>query len=310
MEFVNLRKVFFEELIKFAKKNDKIISIDADSKKATLSEIFTKEFPNRSFSTGIAEQNMVTVAGGMSTMGLIPIVSTYTQFIAMRALDQVRNSVAYPNLNVKFVLSHHGLDVGSDGVTHQTTEDISIFRSIPNLKLLQPADKIEVQKMMKFFLETKGPIIMKVGKSLVPKVFNQTYNWKYGIPNIVEEGEKVAIVAVGNMVQRAINARKIIKKKLGWNTKIINMSSLTDVKSIEFLKLIKNIDLIITLEDHSIYGGLGSIVCEILGEHKPTKVIRIGLKRNFAESGSTDQLHKKYNMDESEVVKQIIKHYE
>lgn len=305
MELFNLREVYVDELIELAKLDERIVCLDSDSKEATMVDKFAKVFKNRSFSFGIAEQNMVSIAGGMSTFGLIPFVNSYGMFIAMRALDQVRNSIAYPNLNVKFVLSHHGLDSGADGVTHQLTEDISIFRSIPNIKLLQPLDSIEMKQIVKFAVKTKGAIIIKSGKSPVPNLHNMEYEWKYGYPSLIADGEKVAIIAVGPMVYRSMKARELIKEKLGFYPKVLNLSSLTDVQVKDLLKFTEDIKFIVTIEDHSIYGGLGGIISEIFSENRPLNVFRIGLKNTFAECGSPDELYQRYNMNENTIVKTI-----
>lgn len=305
MELFNLREVYVDELIELAKHDERIVCLDSDSKEATMVDKFTRIFKDRSFSFGIAEQNMVSIAGGMSTLGLIPFVNSYGMFIAMRALDQVRNSIAYPNLNVKFVISHHGLDSGADGVTHQLTEDISIFRAIPNIKLLQPADSFEMKQMIRYVAKTDGPIIIKAGKSPVPNLHSANYEWKYGHPSLIEDGENVAIIAIGPMVYRSIKARKIIKEKLGFYPKVINLSSLTYVQVDRLLKLTEDVKFVITVEDHSIYGGLGGLISEIFSENKPLKIIRIGLKDTFAECGSPDELYQKYNMNEKTIVSTI-----
>ena len=307
MEFFNLRQVYVDELINQAKNDKRIVCLDSDSKEATLIDKFSKRFKNRSFSVGIAEQNMVSLAGGMSTIGLIPFVNSYGMFIAMRALDQVRNSVAYPNLNVKFVLSHHGLDSGQDGVTHQLTEDIAIFITIPNIKLLQPVDAIEMKQMVRFAVKTQGPIIIKSGKSKVPNLHKNNFIWKYGYPSLIANGEKVAIIAVGVMVSRAMKARNEIKQKFGFFPKVINLSSLTDVNSKSVLKIVGDVNFIVTLEDHSIYGGLGGIITEIFSQEKPCRIFRLGLERTFAECGHPDQLFKRYNLDENAVIRCVKK---
>lgn len=307
MEYYNLRQVYINELILQAEKNNKIVSLDSDSKKALMADQFAAKFPTRSFSVGIAEQNMVSLAGGMSTMNLIPFVNSYAMFIAMRALDQVRNSIAYPNLNVKFVLSHHGLDAGVDGVTHQLTEDIAIFRTIPNIKLLQPADAIEMKQMVDFAIKTSGPIIIKAGKTVVPDIHKKEFRWKYGYPSLIAPGENIAIFATGVMNERALKARDILIKKHKIVPKVVNLSSLTDVNEKEVLELASDVNLILTIEDHSIYGGLGGIISEIFSQNEPKKILRIGMQRTFAESGTQDQLFKKYKMDENEIMHLILK---
>ncbi len=307
MELFNLREVYVNELISIAKKNKKIVCLDSDSKEATLVDRFAKRFSDQSFSFGIAEQNMVCAAGGMATLGLIPFVNSYGMFIAMRALDQVRNAIAYANLNVKFVISHHGLDSGQDGVTHQLTEDISIFRTIPNIRLLHPADAIEMKQMVRYAVKTNGPIIIKSGKSKVPNFHKVGFKWKYGYASVIKSGKRVAIITNGRMVQHAVNVRNKIKKKYNFNVKVINLSSLTDINEKHLLKIVGDVEFIVTLEDHSIFGGLGGIITEIFSEKKPCKIFRIGLKRNFAESGKPEQLFKKYKMDEDTVFECIIK---
>lgn len=302
----NLRKVYIDELIKLSHKNDKIVCLDADSKEPLLLSEYYELFPERCFSFGIAEQNMVTAAGGMATMGLIPFVHSYGIFIAMRALDQVRNSIAYPNLNVKFIISHHGLDAGADGITHQLTEDIAIFRAIPNIQLLQPADSIEMKQMVRYAVEIDGPVIIKAGKSKVPRVHKDDYQWHYGKPSIVSNGEKYAIITNGVMVSKALRAKQKVKNNLSINPKVINLSTLTNIDVDELLLQTKGIEFIVTIEDHSIYGGLGSIVCEILSENNPTKIVRIGLKNSFAECGDPESLFDKYEMSEDKIYDSFI----
>ena len=304
-ERFNLRQVYVKELIKHARENERIVSLDSDSREATMVDQFSSVFPERSFSFGIAEQDMVSAAGGMATMGLIPFVNSYGMFIAMRALDQLRNSVAYPKLNVKFVLSHTGLDAGADGVTHQLTEDTAIFRCIPNLRLLHPADSIEMVQMIDFAVKAEGPVIIKSGKSPVPNVHSENYAWRYGKPVLIASGEQVAIIANGVMVFRALSARKCLSENYGICPSVINMSSLTDVDVCSLLDLASGVQLIVTLEDHSIFGGLGGLVSEFFSEYRPTKIKRIGLKRTFAECGSPTELYNKYHLDENEVIRII-----
>jgi len=306
MEKHNLRQVYVETLIRFARQDPRIVSLDTDSREATLSDRFAAEFPERSFSFGIAEQDMVSAAGGMATMGLIPFVNSYAMFIAMRALDQVRNAVAYPNLNVKFVLSHHGLDVGSDGVTHQLTEDVAIFRTIPNLQLLHPADSTEMRQMVEYAIQIHGPIIIKSGKSAVPMVMPADYVWRYGEPALVADGEKIAIIANGVMVHRALTARSIVQKQANFSPRVINLSSLTDVNADTLLQLTDGVSHVVTVEDHSIYGGLGGIISEILSEHRPSHVVRMGMGRTFAQAGTPDELFARYGLDAAAIARNAI----
>ncbi len=300
----NLRKVYIETLIEHARGNKNIVSLDTDSREATLADKFASIYPQRSFSFGIAEQDMVASAAGMATMGLIPFVNSYAIFIAMRGLDQVRNIVAYPNFNVKFVLSHYGLDAGSDGVTHQLTEDISIFRSIPNLKLLQPADAYEMKQMIDYAINVEGPMVIKSGKSESMDVHTKDYKFEYGVPSIISAGDEVAIITNGTMIEHALSAKSVIDKN-GSRVKIINMSSLTDVNEDALLDYTKGCSHLVTLEDHSIFGGIGGIVSEIMSSNRPTKIKRLGLGRSFAECGAPTDLYNAYGMSQKDIISAI-----
>ncbi|MFH1995814.1 MAG: transketolase C-terminal domain-containing protein [Candidatus Omnitrophota bacterium] len=301
----NLRDVYVETLIGLAKKDRRIVILDADSKEATKTFPFAKKFPERSFSFGISEQNMVSAAGGMASCGLKPYVNTYSMFIAMRALDQLRNSVAYPNLDVAFVASHHGLDVGSDGVTHQTVEDVAIMRTIPNMKILIPADASEMRQMIIYTAARKGPFYIKSGKSKVPVVHSKNYKWKIGVPSIVAEGKEIAILSCGVMVEKALNARVCLLKDGIAEPRVINVSTIKPLRSDVLLKALKDISLIVTCEDHSVYGGLGGLVAELMSLKDPKRIHRIGLGDTFAEAGDPDKLFRKYRMDENEICRII-----
>jgi len=212
--------------------------------------------------------------------------------------------VAYPNLNVKFVLSHHGLDTGMDGVTHQLTEDIAIFRSIPNLILLQPADMVEMRQMVDFAIEHQGPVIIKSGKSSVIDVHEADYKWQLGCPSILAEGKDVAIVSNGVMLEKALNAHRMLQEKC-ISARVVNLSTLAGYDVPAILKALKDVKLVVSQEDHSIYGGIGGIVSEILSEHRPTRVLRVGLGDSFAECGPPTDLYCKYDMDEHTVVRKV-----
>ena len=309
-DLFNLRQVYISELIKLAASNHKIVSLDSDSKEATMADQFAATYPERAFGFGIAEQDMLSAAGGMATMGLIPFVNSYAMFIVMRALDQLRHSIAYPNVNVKLFLSHHGLDVGSDGVTHQLTEDVAILRAIPNVKLLHPADAIEMVQMVNYAVEINGPIVVKTGKSKVPSIHPADYQWEYGKPSCVISGARCAVITQGVMLHRALNACQTIEQKYGFIPSLINMSSLTDIDITLFLDMLGDSEYVITLEDHSVFGGLGGMVAEILSEHHPLPLKRIGLDRRFAECGAPELLFHKYHMDEFALISEIEKYFE
>ncbi len=302
----NLRDTYIQELICIASEDERIVCLDADSKEATHCGAFAETYPERAFSFGISEQDMVSAAAGMATAGLQPWVNSYSQFITARALDQVINSVAYPNLDVKFVLSHSGLDVGVDGVTHQILNDVAILRSIPNIKLLHPADAIEMRQMVQWAVEVDGPVIIKSGKSPVPEVHDKDDCWKYGYPDIIRFGCGDAVIfCTGTMIEKALEAYVLLEE---WKIQpgIVNMSSLTDVKPELIYNFVQNCSFVITLENHSIYGGMGSMICEILSRYRPTKVIQLGTT-GFCQAGTPDELYREYGMDAEAIVKVLRK---
>jgi transketolase len=301
----NLRQVYVDELIELARDDPRIVSLDSDSREATMTDRFAAAYPARVFSFGIAEQNMVSAAGGMAAMGLIPFVNSYALFIAMRALDQLRNSVAYQNLNVKFVLSHHGLDTGADGITHQLVEDIAIFRAIPNLVVLQPSDDVEMRQMVRFAVEHAGPVSIKSGKTPVPRLHAEDFPWRYGRSEILQDGRKVAVISCGNMVERALAAAGIVAERQGFGPRVINLSSMTDVDEAELLAQLEGIDTVVSYEDHSIHGGLGGLVCEILSARRPVRVIRLGVPRRFAESGTPALLYERYGLSQDLLISTV-----
>jgi len=299
-----LRKIYIERLIELAATDDRIVSLDTDSREATMADKFAAAYPERAFTFGIAEQDMVSAAGGMTTMGLVPFVNSYSMFIAMRALDQVRNSIAYPNLNVNFVLSHHGLDAGADGVTHQLTEDIAIFRSIPNLVYLSPADAVEMRQMVDFAVVYDGPVVIKSGKTMQQDVHDEDHVWNVGVPSILREGETIAIAATGIMVAEALIAREKLTA-LGINARVVNVSTLSGVGNSALFDAFEGCKLVISMEDHSINGGLGGLLAELFSERRPTRLIRLGLRDTFAECGPPADLYRKYEMDSDAAVNRV-----
>ncbi len=299
-----LRKVYIERLIELAATDDRIVSLDTDSQEATMADKFAAVYPERAFTFGIAEQDMVSAAGGMATMGLVPFVNSYSMFIAMRALDQVRNSIAYPNLNVNFVLSHHGLDAGADGVTHQLTEDIAIFRSIPNLVYLSPADAVEMRQMVDFAVNYDGPVVIKSGKTMQEDVHDENHTWNLGVPSILRGGETVVIAATGIMVAEALVAKEKLTA-FGINARVVNVSTLAGDSGDALLDAFAGCKLVISMEDHSINGGLGGKLAELFSERRPTRLIRLGLGDTFAECGPPADLYRKYEMDSDAAVNRV-----
>lgn len=302
----DVRKAYFNQLCKIARNNENIVVLDADSREPTNSYIFSNEFPDRSFNFGICEQNMVSAAAGMATEGLVPFVNTFAAFISYRALDQVRNSIAYPNLNVKIAVSHFGLDVGPDGVTHQTIEDISIIRSIPNMTLLAPADDIEASQMVDFICDTNGPVYTKTGKSKVRRIHSEDYKFKFGEPDILIDGNDIAIFSWGLMLERALKAAKILIDE-GINASVVNISTLKPLNERSVFEILKNSGSAVIVEDHNVFGGLGSIISEISSKHLPVPIEFVGVNDEFSEGGDSDLLYQKHNMTIEEIIKKTNK---
>ena len=305
-KFVNVRAAYAKALIQKAKHRKDFFVLDCDSKEPTkMSEVYHK-YPEICFSFGIAEQNMVSAAAGMATLGVIPFVNTFAQFISMRALDQVRNSIAYPNLNVKLVVCHYGLDVGKDGATHQTIEDISIMRSIPNIVILNPADDIECQQMVDYCFEHNGPVYLRTGKSPVPRIHKSDYIFKLGAPDLIRSGkDNIPIIASGNIFQNTLKALNLINAK-GVYPQVINLPTLKPIDEDNLLTLTERSEVIFTIEDHNIYGGLGSIISEIYATKSPKKIIRIGVNDTFAEAGETFELYEKYGLGVETIVRKVM----
>jgi len=296
----SLRKVYVETLSKLAKKRKDFVVFDVDSKEATNLFSFSKVYPDRCFSFGIAEQNMVSAAAGIATTGIIPIVHNYSMFIATRALDQVRNAIAYPKLNVKFVATHIGLDVGKDGVTHQTIEDLAIMRAIPNMVVITPCDDIETVEATKKMLSHKGPVYMRLTKTKVPRFHPPSYKYDIGKFSVIKEGNDVAIFALGIMLGKALSASNALEKE-GINAAVINCSTIKPADEKLVIEYALRTGACVTVEDHNMYGGLSGVICEIVARNKPTPVESIGVRDFFAQAGTSEELFKYANMAEEDI---------
>lgn len=301
VEPVTLRLAYVDALIELAKDRDDFVVLDADSREATQVDKFGNKYPDRAFSFGIAEQNMVAAAGGFATVGFIPLAHTYAQFIAGRALDQVRNTVAYANLNVKLVASHCGLDVGQDGVTHQTLEDFAAMRTIPRMIVLSPADDIEMRQVTRYMLDNPGPTYVRIGKSKVPRVHDEKYQFELGRPNVLRQGTDVTIFAVGVMVQHALKAGEELAAA-GISALIANCATIKPMQKDVVLELARKTGAVVTAEDHSIYGGLGGAVAELLAGSSPLPMEYVGVKDRFCEAGTPAELFDRYGLSPRYIV--------
>jgi len=279
---MTMRDAFGQTLIELAKERDDFVVLDGDVAGGTGTHIFREAFPDRFIQCGIAEQNMMSVAAGLSTTGVIPIVACYAVFASMRAIEQARNSIAYPAFNVKIAASHLGVDVGPDGATHQAIEDIAIYRAIPNFKVISPADPVELAKALPVVLDMKGPVYLRTGRSPLPSFMDESQDFKMGKAVLLREGRDATIIAVGVMVHRALKAAEILEKE-NILCSVINMSTIKPLDSAAIIEAAKKTGAIVTAEDHNIIGGLGGAIAECLAGHCPVPLERVGIRDTFAE---------------------------
>ncbi len=292
----------YGEALKELAINEKIVVLDADLAKATKSIEFKKAAPERFFDMGIAEGDMIGTAAGLATCGKIPFATTFAMFAAGRAFEQIRNSAAYPKLNVKVAVTHAGVTVGEDGGSHQAIEDISLMRSIPNMVVLNPSDAIEAKKAVYAAAEYYGPVYIRLGRAPVPVIHEENYEFKIGKGEVLREGKDVLIVATGIMVAKALEAAETLSKE-NIEATVVNMSTIKPLDAELIVSLAKDIKKVITAEEHSIIGGLGSAVAEVLSEECPVKLKRIGLKDVFGQSGTPEALLKHYGLTSEDIVK-------
>lgn len=306
MEKKATRLAYGEALVKLGKINKDVVVLDADLTKSTMTTFFQKEFPNRHLNMGIAEANMMATAAGIATTGKIPFASTFAVFAAGRAFDQIRNSIAYPHLNVKICPTHAGVSLGEDGGSHQSIEDIALMRVLPGMVVLSPADAVETEKMIFAVAEYKGPVYVRLGRLPVPIIFDEDYKFEIGKAVTLTQGNDVALIATGLLVYEALEAAKILKEK-GINARVINMSTIKPLDNETVLKAAKECKFIVTSEEHSIIGGLGGAVAEYLSEVHPTKVIRHGVNDVFGQSGEGNEMLDKYKLRAKYIVEIVLK---
>ena len=298
------RQSYGEALAELGEEKENVVVLDADLSTATKTNIFAKKFPERFFNMGIAEQDMVTTAAGMSTMGKIPFLSTFAVFAAGRAYDQIRNSICYPNLNVKICATHAGITVGEDGATHQMLEDISIMRTLPNMIVISPSDDIQTKWAIKEAAKIKGPVYVRLSRLATPEIYNSDSKFEFGKGMQFGDGTDGTVIATGVTVAEALKAKEALKDK-GINIRVIDIHTIKPIDKDIIVKAAKETDKIITIEDPSIIGGLGTTVCEVLSENHPTKVIRMGIKDRFGTSGKAEELMKYFNITSEDIVKQF-----
>ena len=280
---------------------DNLVVLDADLAGATKTGIFKKAFPDRHFDCGIAEANMICMAAGMSTAGLVPFASSFAMFAAGRAFEQVRNSIGYPHLNVKIGATHGGISVGEDGASHQCCEDFALMRSIPGMTVICPADDVEAKAAVRAAYEMNGPVYLRFGRLAVPVFHDDSYKFQIGKGEVVREGTDVAIIANGLLVYEAIQAGEKLAE-LGINAMVINMATIKPLDEELVLAAAKKCGKVITCEEHSVIGGLGEAVCSLLAEKCPTLVKRIGVNDEFGHSGPAKDLLKQFGLSAEHIV--------
>ena len=300
---VATRESYGNALAELGDKYENLYVFDPDLAAATKTGIFKKKFPDRFFDCGIAESNMMGVAAGMAATGKIPFVSTFAMFAAGRAFEQVRNSIGYPHLNVKIGATHAGISVGEDGATHQCNEDIALMRTIPGMTVIIPADDVEAKAAVEAAINYEGPVYMRFGRLAVP-VFNdpETYKFEIGKGIKLRDGKDITIVATGLMVYEAIEAAKTLEQD-GIQATVINIHTIKPIDKDIIIQAAKNTDLVLTVEEHSVIGGLGEAVCDVLCENYPTKVIKIGVNDEFGHSGPAVDLLKQFGLSAENIVK-------
>ena len=299
------RQSYGEALLELGKENKDVVVLDADLAGATKTELFAKEFPNRFFDMGIAEANMMATAAGIATCGKIAYASTFAVFAAGRAYDQIRNSICYPNLNVKICATHSGITVGEDGATHQMLEDLSMMRTLPNMTVLSTSDDVQTKYMVKEISKMQGPVYLRLARLATPIIYDENQKFEIGKAVQMGEGTDGTVFATGVTVAEAIKAQEGLKGK-GINIRVVDMHTIKPIDRETILKCAKETKKLISIEDHNVIGGLGSAISEVLTEEYPCKLIRMGIPDTFGKSGNAQKLMEYYQITANDIVRQFI----
>ncbi len=295
------RQSYGESLEILGEKNKNIVVLDADLSSATKTNMFAKKYPDRFFDMGIAEANMVGVAAGMASCGKIPYISTFAAFAAGRAYDQIRSSVSYPKLNVKICATHSGITVGEDGATHQMVEDLALMRVLPNMTVISPSDDTETKWVINEIQKINGPVYVRLARLSTPIIYDEQQEFQIGKGVQIGDGTDATIFATGVTVAEAIKAKEELEKR-GINVRVIDMHTIKPIDRDIIVKSAKETKKLISIEDHSIIGGLGGAISEVLTEEYPCKLIRLGIKDTFGKSGSAVELMKYFGITSTEIV--------
>lgn len=300
-EMIATRDAYGQTLVELGRENKRVVVLDADLSGSTKTGVFAKEFPERFFNAGIAEANMVGMAAGLAAGGMIPFASTFAVFAAGRAFEQIRQSLAYPKLNVKVVATHAGITVGEDGGSHQAVEDLAIMRALPNMTVLCPADGPETSAAIRAAAEFQGPVYIRLGRSKVPVVFPKDCSFTIGRGATLRQGGDISFVTTGLMTAMALTAAQILEAA-GVSARVIHLGTIKPIDAELVLRAARETGAIVTAEEHSVIGGLGSAVCELLAEGCPVPLERVGLQDVFGQSGTGDELLAHYGLTPAHLV--------
>lgn len=298
------RESYGMALVDLGRENENIVVLDADLSKSTKTADFKKLYSDRFFNVGIAEQNLMGMAAGLSNVGFVPFASTFAVFATGRAFEIIRNSICYPKANVKIAATHAGITVGEDGGSHQSIEDIALMNSLPNMTVIVPADHREAMQATKAAAEIYGPVYLRYGRCNTEDIFDDNYKFEIGKGVEVKKGNDITVIATGMMVAKALGAAKELEED-GISVRVINMSTIKPIDREIIVKAAKETKAIITAEEHSIIGGLGAMVSSVVCDECPTRVRMIGIKDVFGQSGTPDELMKKYNLTSEEIIKEV-----
>lgn len=298
------RESFGKALVELGKENENVVVLTADLAGATKTSLFEKEFPDRFINVGIAEQNMIGISAGLATTGKIPFASTFAMFAAGRAYDQIRNSVAYPKLNVKICGTHAGVTVGEDGATHQMLEDLSLMRSIPNMTVLCTSDDVQTRWAIKEMAKIDGPVYIRLARVATPVIYDENQKFEIGKMVQIGDGTDATVFATGVEVAEALKAKEELEKE-NINIRVVDVHTIKPIDREMIIKCARETKKLITIEDHSIIEGLGTAVCEVLSEECPTKVVRMGMQDRFGKSGKAEQLLKYFKLDSQAIIEKV-----
>lgn len=301
----SIREAFGKKLVELGTINPDIVVLDADLSCSTQTKFFAQSYPERFFNTGIAEQNMLATAAGLALTGKIPFAATFAVFATGRTYDQIRTSVCYQKANVKIVGTHGGITVGEDGATHQALEDVSLMRGLPNMTVIVPADCNECEQAVEFASKHDGPVYIRISRNNLPNIYSADYKFNPYRAVVLQEGKDLTIVANGDILSEACKAVELLAQK-GVDVELISLPVVKPIDATTIIESAKKTCFVVTLENHSINGGIGSAVSEILSENYPTKVLRLGMQDVFGQSGTPSELLKYYGLDADSVVNRIL----